>query len=50
MNFLVRQELFVQADTRYYPKDRFRALAQNYFEEYKGRLLEVMREEEDATD
>lgn len=44
MNFLVRQELFAEANDRYYPKDRFKALAENYFEDYKGRLIEVMRE------
>lgn len=43
-NFLVRQELFAEAQERYYPRDRFRALATDYFENYKSRLIEIMRE------
>lgn len=54
MNFLTSQELLAEAGGRYYPKDRFKALAQSYFEDYKGKLLEVMkrgsREVENAAD
>ncbi len=50
LNFMLRQELMIEADGRYYPKDRLRALIENYFEEYKGRLYEIMKGgEEDAT-
>lgn len=51
-NYLVRQELFVEAQTRYYPTDRFRALVENYFDEFRGRLAEIMnaKEEEHAAD
>lgn len=41
-NFLVAQELFVEAQERYYPTDRFRALVENYFDDFKGRLAEIM--------
>lgn len=43
MNFLLKQGLLLENEGRYYPKKRFRALVQNYFEEYKGRLYEIMR-------
>ena len=41
-NFLTVQELFVEAQERYYPTDRFRALVENYFDDFKGRLAEIM--------
>ncbi len=43
LNFLIRQDLMLESEGRYYPKKRFRALVKNYFEEYKGRLYEIMR-------
>lgn len=57
-NFLVSQGLFVENQDKYYPTDRFKALAENYYSENRGRLYELMteagasrREEgEDATD
>lgn len=52
-NFLVSQELFREAEGRYYPDNRFKALMENYFDDYKGRLHELMEqkgEEQDATD
>ena len=55
-NFLVSQKLLVEEKERYYPKDRLRALVENYFEEYQGRLYEILQkrqtageEQEDAT-
>ena len=50
-NFLVSQDLFIENNERYYPKDRMRALLENYFEEYQGRLHELIKlgENEDAT-
>lgn len=48
MNFLVGQELLAEAQERYYPQDRLKALAESYFEDYKGRLIEVMRENSHA--
>lgn len=48
-NFLVSQELLLETEGRYYPKDRFRALMEQYFDDNKGRLYEIMRgESEDA--
>jgi hypothetical protein len=43
LNFLLRQELLIENEGRYYPKKRFKALVSNYFEEYKGRLYEIMK-------
>lgn len=51
LNFLVDQELLAEAEGRYYPKDRLRAVIENYFEEYKGRLYRIMSgkgEDDDA--
>lgn len=56
-NFLVSQKLLMEEKERYYPKDRLRALIENYFEEYQGRLYEILQnrptvggeEREDAT-
>lgn len=47
-NFLTAQKLFVENSDRYYPTDRFRALSENYFEEYRGRLYQLLGGEEDA--
>ena len=47
-NFLCSQKLFVETGDRYYPADRFKALIQNYFEEYRGRLYQTLGGEEDA--
>lgn len=41
-NFLVTQELFVESRDRYYPTDRFRALIENYFDDYRGRFAQLM--------
>ena len=43
-NFLVRQELLVESGDRYYPTDRFRAIIENYFDNYRGRLSQIMQE------
>jgi hypothetical protein len=41
-NFLENQKLFNQSEGRYYPTDRFRALIENYFDNYKGRIYEIL--------
>lgn len=41
-NFLTEQKLFTESEERYYPTDRFRAIAENYFENNRGRLYEIM--------
>lgn len=49
-NFMEKQKLLVENDGRYYPSKRLRALTENYFEQYKGRLYEIMKgAAEDAT-
>ncbi len=47
-NFLINQKLFVAVDERYYPTDRFHALCENYFEEYRGRIYSILGGGEDA--
>lgn len=47
-NFLVEQKLFVPVEDRYYPTDRFKAIVENYFEEYKGKIYKVLGGEADA--
>lgn len=47
-NFLVSQKLFVEVEDRYYPTNRFHAIAENYFEEYKGRIYKVLGGDMDA--
>ncbi len=47
LNFLVEQELLIEADGRYYPKDRLRAVTENYFEEYKGKLYRILSRQTD---
>ena len=48
-NFMLAQRLFVENADRYYPTDRMKALSENYFEEYRGRLYQLLGgEEEDA--
>lgn len=42
-NFLVSQELFMEAEGRYYPQKRFNALMENYFDDYKGRIYEILK-------
>ncbi|MBQ3545864.1 MAG: hypothetical protein IJA34_12920 [Lachnospiraceae bacterium] len=50
LNFLIKQELVIESEGRYYPKKRMKALAKCYFEEYKGRLYEIMKgDSKDAT-
>ena len=49
-NFLTAEGLMIESDGRYYPKDKFKALVENYFESYKGRLYEILRgDKDDAT-
>lgn len=43
-NFLISQNLFVEAGGKYYITDRMRALTENYFDSCKGRLYEMIEE------
>lgn len=45
-NFLVSQNLFTEAAERYYPTDRFKAIAENYFEDNRGRIYEIINSKE----
>ena len=46
-NFLTAEGLMLESEGRYYPKDKFKALIENYFESYKGRLYEILRGDKD---
>ncbi len=50
-NFMVSQHLLLEAQERYYPTERFRALMENYYTEHQGRLYELLggKEETDAS-
>lgn len=41
-NFLINQQLLLENEERYYPKERLKALVEDYFEEHQGRLHEIM--------
>ena len=43
-NFLKEQNLFIEVEERYYANDRFKALIENYFEDFRGRLFDIMSE------
>ena len=45
LNFMVEQELLMEAKESYYPTSRMKALVQNYFEDNRSRLYEILREE-----
>lgn len=49
-NFLVSQDLFLESGDKYYAKNRFRALVENYYGEYKGRLYEIITKREEDVD
>lgn len=50
LNFLVGQKLLLESEGRYYPKDKFKAIIQEYFEQYKGRIYEILKgDTENAT-
>ena len=42
MNFLQGEKLFLTTEDRFYPTDRFRAIAEGYFEDEKGRLQKAL--------
>lgn len=41
-NFLVGEKLFVEVNKRYYPTERFKAIVEHYFEEYRGEIYSVL--------
>lgn len=46
-NFLLSQNLFVDVNERYYPTDRLKGLTEQYFEEYRGRIYELLERGEE---
>lgn len=46
-NFLVSQGLFVENQGKYYPTDRFKAMAENYYSQNRGRLYEILTQRAD---
>lgn len=46
-NFLLSQNLFVEVSERYYPTDRMKALTEQYFEDYRGRIYELLERGDD---
>lgn len=44
-NFLVGESLFVEVNKRYYPTERFQAIIEHYFEEYRGQIYDVLSRE-----
>lgn len=49
VNFMVSQRLLLEAEERYYPTDRFRALMENYYTEHQGRLYELFNGKDEAS-
>lgn len=49
-NFLVNQDLFIKQDERFYPTDRFRAMIENYFEDSRSRIHELINGLQTETD
>ena len=41
-NFLVGENLFVEVSKRYYPTERFQAIVEHYFEEYRGEIYDAL--------
>lgn len=49
-NFLVSENLFVEVNRRYYPTERFKAIVEHYFEEYRGQIYELLSREKAEED
>lgn len=41
-NFMVNESLFVEVNKRYYPTERFQAIVEHYFEEYRGQIYDSL--------
>ena len=44
-NFLVGENLFVEVNRRYYPTERFKAIVEHYFEEYRGQIYDALNKQ-----
>ena len=49
-NFLVNQGLFIENQGKYYPTDRFKAMAENYYSHNRSRLYEILTQKADKED
>ncbi|MDE5864945.1 MAG: hypothetical protein K2H34_11440 [Lachnospiraceae bacterium] len=45
-NFLIGENLFVEVNKRYYPTERFQAVVEHYFEEYRGQIYDALSNED----
>lgn len=41
-NFMAGENLFVEVNKRYYPTERFQAIVEHYFEEYRGQIYDAL--------
>ncbi len=48
-NFLIDQNLFTEMGGRYYARERFKALVENYYEDSRGRLYEIAAKSQAAS-
>ncbi len=48
-NFLIGEKLFVEVSRRYYPTERFQAIVEHYFEEYRGQIYDALSREGQET-
>lgn len=49
-NFMVAQDLLSEGEGRYFPTNRLKALMENYFEDYRGRLASLLSEKKEESD
>lgn len=49
-NFMISQNLLAESGEKFYPTDRFRAIAENYFEQNRSRLYDIMNGRKEETD
>ena len=49
-NFLVNENLFLEVSRRYYPTQRFSAIVENYFEEYRGEIYDALSKKKEDND
>lgn len=49
-NFLVNENLFLEVSRRYYPTQRFFAIVENYFEEYRGEIYDALSRKKEDND
>lgn len=47
-NFLVGENLFVEVNKRYYPTERFKAIVEHYFEDYRGQIYDALNKKQES--